>query len=235
MFISPLWGLMQNQLEGNPNPLVDGSCERNEDSSKNVSNAMATAMSSFFGAGPDIEHRKDSIVNNSRKKLASSIVLRLTNAEKNLLNRLSDDYAESLVAIMGKSLRLYRGIVEAVEQGGSLIMVKHSSPAKRKPSASPDDSYEAIIAVREQFASKGKTPIALNRTYISASKGLKTERLAIRINPTIAEGLADLENKTGLSRSDILRDGMHLYNFVKREHEKSDTSFYIGDTPVKGI
>lgn len=222
---------MQNQLEENQNPPTDGSCKRGTDSLKNVSNAIP----STFGMGLGKNNCNDNKLIESRQKLLSSIVLRLTKSERNLLDSLSHDYAESLVTIISKSLRLYRGIVEAVEQGGSLLMIKTPSSAEHRSSINPNDSYETVIAVREQFANKGETPIALNRAYINASKGLKTERLAIRVNSAIVEGLVDLERQTGLSKSSILRDGMHLYNFVKREFEKSDISFYIGGTLIKGI
>lgn len=226
---------MKSQFEENLNLSGSGSHEQDTVSSKAAPNAMATTMPSAFSEGLGNNNRNDSIVIEPKKKLLFSIALRLSNSDRKLLDRLSLDYAESLATIMSKSLRLYRGIVEAIEQGGSLLMIKNSSPSGRKPSMGSSDSYETIIAVREQFADKGKTPIALNRAYISASKGLKTERLAIRVNPAIAEGLADLESKTGLSKSDVLRDGIQLYNFVKREFEKPDTSFYIGDVPIKGI
>jgi hypothetical protein len=166
-----------------------------------------------------------------KDKPLSPLVLRFNQADRQVLDKLASDYGESIVSIVGKSIRLYRGIVDAAEQGGKLIMIKSSSPPKNNN----NDPYETVIAVREQFADKDKTPIALNRAYINASKDLKTERLATRVLPTVIENLAELERKTGLSKSAILRDSMNLYNFIKRESTSPGTSFYIGDVLVDGI
>jgi hypothetical protein len=179
--------------------------------------------------------KANDIENKTKTKILSSLVFRLNKADRYLIDGLSSDYAESIVTIIGKSLRLYRAIVEAVEQGGSLIMIRTPSLSGPRPKIDSSNTYETAIAVREQFADKGKTPIAINRAYINASKGLKTERIAIRVLPVVAHGIAELECKTGLSRSTILRDSVHLYNFVKREFESPNTSFYIGDLMLDGI
>jgi Ca2+-binding RTX toxin-like protein len=179
--------------------------------------------------------KANNIAKKTKTKILSSLVFRLNRADRHLIDGLSSDYAESIVTIVGKSLRLYRAIVEAVEQGGSLIMIRTPSLSGPRPRIDSSDAYETVIAVREQFADKGKTPIALNRAYIDVSKGLKTERIALRVTPAVAHGLEELECKTGLSKSTILRDSTHLYNFVKREFEGVNTSFCIGDLIVDGI
>lgn len=217
----------------------------------------------------------------NRNTTPSSMVIRLTKSDKRVLDALSSDYAESIVTIFGKSLRLYRAIVEASEEGGSLIMLKKRSlpngrsilgrdsiittpsynaltcitphnldgtgkatAARATMTTANNDDYseylddrdsEAAIAVRDQFAERGKTPISLNRAYISPPKGLKVERIAIRANPVFMDGLSDLAERTGLHKSAVLRDSMHLYNFVKRRFEKGDATFYIGDIRVEGI
>jgi hypothetical protein len=95
--------------------------------------------------------------------------------------------------------------------------------------------HETILAVRDQFAEKGITPISLNRIYIKAAKGLKSERIAIRASSAFIERLKDIEKRTGSNKSDLLRDSLHLYNFVKREFDKGDATFYIGEIRVEGI
>jgi hypothetical protein len=100
---------------------------------------------------------------------------------------------------------------------------------------SHDVDHEIILAVRDQFAEEGKTPISLNRIYIKATKGLKSERVAIRASSAFIERLEDTEKRTGLSKSDLLRDGLHLYSFVKREFDKGGTAFYVGNMRVQGI
>lgn len=171
----------------------------------------------------------------TKTKTLSSLVFRLNKADRYILDRLSSDYTESIVTILGKSLRLYRAIVEAVEQGGSLIMIRTTSSSGPKPKTDSSGTYETVIAVREQFADKEKSPIAINRAYINTSKGLKIERIAVRVSPVVAHGLEELERKTGLSKSTILRDSMHLYNFVKRESKSPNTCFYIGNLMLDGI
>lgn len=90
-------------------------------------------------------------------------------------------------------------------------------------------------SIRDEWVILGRISARSGTNRTELERGLKTERIAIRANPAFMEGLTDLENKTGLSKSSLLRDGMHLYNFVKREFEKLNTSFYIGDTLVEGI
>lgn len=226
---------MSRQLEENPSSLISGSCTQSTDNPKAGAMAASAPGPSGALAARAVTTAKAEPANELRKKPLSSLVLRLNKADRNLLDKLSRDYAESIVTILGKSLRLYRAIVEAVEQGGSLIMTRALSKTGSGSERDSNNVYETVIAVREQFADEGKTPIALNRVYINVSRGLKTERIAIRANPAFMEGLTDLENKTGLSKSSLLRDGMHLYNFVKREFEKLNTSFYIGNTLVEGI
>jgi hypothetical protein len=181
------------------------------------------------------------------------LVIRINKTDKDILDELIYNYGESIATIMGKSTRLYRGIVDAAEQGGKLIMTK-SRPLGNDTLYGNDMGmgndtiygndmgmgndtifYETVIAVREQFADKKKTPIAINRVHISPSKGLKTYRIALRVTPAIMEGLLELKLKTGLSASTMLRDGMHLYGFIKRESKHSGTSFYIGDELIDGI
>lgn len=179
-----------------------------------------------------IKNNTTVISGKSKDKQLPPLVLRFNQADRRLLDKLVDDYSESIVTIIGKSIRLYRGIVDAAEQGGKLIMVKFPSPTNFIDNTNP---YETVIAVREQFADKDKTPIALNRAYINASKELKTERLATRVPPAVIENISELEYKTGLSKSAILRDCMNLYNFIKRESAIPGTSFYIGDLLIDGI
>jgi|688.fasta_scaffold194873_3 hypothetical protein len=59
-----------------------------------------------------------------------SFVVRMSKSERVVINKLSRDFGESLVTILTKSLRVYRAIAEAANQGGSLVMTatKGSSP-----------------------------------------------------------------------------------------------------------
>jgi len=99
----------------------------------------------------------------------------------------------------------------------------------------PVEHNEAVIAVREQFAEHGKTPITLNRIYIAAPKGPKSERIAIKADLVFVNAIEDLEHKTGLNRSSIIRHSLQLYDFVKRRHEDSSAIFFIGDIEIEGI
>ena len=234
-------------LGDNPNRTQDGAHKRD----------ILTAVHSDVGTIGGIDARNGLSVQKRVTTTAIAklpqFVIRINKADRDILDELVNNYSESIVTIMGKTTRLYRGIVNAVEQGGKLIMIKFSLPSKHISLPSKhigkdtiddnsddltddnNDIYETVIAVREQFADKGKTPIALNRAYISPSKGLKGQRIAIRVTPAITEGLLELEHKTGLSKSAILRDGMNLYAFIKRESRNPGTSFYIGDELIDGI
>ena len=227
-------------LGDNPNRTQDGAHKRD----------ILTAVHSDVGTIGGMDARnglsvQERVTTTSIAKLPQ-FVIRINKADRDIIDELVNNYSESIVTIMGKSTRLYRGIVNAVEQGGKLIMIKFSLPSKHIGKDNINDNsddltddnndiYETVIAVREQFADKGKTPIALNRAYISPSKGLKEQRIAIRVTPAITEGLLELERKTGLSKSAILRDGMNLYAFIKRESRNPGTSFYIGDELIDGI
>ncbi|MFN7740951.1 MAG: hypothetical protein ACK5RA_11920 [Cyanobacteriota bacterium] len=191
----------------------------------------------------------------------SSVVVRLTKNDKYMLDSLISDYSETMGNIFEKSIMLYRAIVEAGEQGGKLLMITSNSRTQTMTSGLvANDKYwngyknfngheepeqiatvarsvdqEIILAVRDQFAEKGKTPISLNRTYIKATKGLKSERIAVRASSIFMDKLADTERRTGSSKSNLFRDSLHLYNFIKREFDKGGVLFYIGDTQVEGI
>ncbi|MFO0058454.1 MAG: hypothetical protein ACK55B_11565 [Cyanobacteriota bacterium] len=217
-------------------PMLGGNLNRTHDGAH-----ILTAGHSEVGTIGGMDTKNGSSLAQKRVTTADiaklpQFVIRINKADKDILDELVNDYGESIVTIMGKSTRLYRGIVNAVEQGGKLIMTKLPLPSKPLGNDTiTDDIYATVIAVREQFADKGKTPIALNRAYISPSKGLKKQRIAIRVTPAITEGLLELEHKTGLSKSAILRDGMNLYAFIKRESRHPGTSFYIGDELIYGI
>jgi hypothetical protein len=178
---------------------------------------------------------------------SSSFVVRISKYERRIIDGLSSDYAESTVTVLAKSLRLYTAIVEASQNGGSLLMA--TVPKRSLTTVAfggavsydgstdpmPRNENEAIIAVRDQFADHGKTPIRINRIYIGAPKGLKTERITIKADRTFMNSLSELENKTGLNKSSIMRDGIQLYNYVKRESEKNDVTFYVGSMRIDGI
>jgi hypothetical protein len=210
----------------------------------------------------------------------SSLEVRITKADRSLLNNLMDDYSETMGSIFEKSIMLYQSIVEAGEQGGKFLMLASHSRVKSEPGRADNKQtnsrhtgqydntneyygqvrtidllsgsclsngggdngshfvnvdHETILAVRNQFAEEGKTPISLNRIYIKATKGLKSERVAIRASSAFIERLEDTENRTGSSKSDLLRDSLHLYNFVKREFDKGGITFYVGNIRVEGI
>jgi|688.fasta_scaffold244434_1 hypothetical protein len=122
---------------------------------------------------------------------------------------------------------------------GSSISQFGASNSSDIPSLDDDvasvEYNEAVIAVREQFAEHGKTPITLNRIYIDAPKGPKSERIAIKADLVFVNALEDLEQKTGLNRSSIIRHSLQLYDFVKRRHEDSSANFFIGDIEIEGI
>jgi hypothetical protein len=243
----------------------------------------AAQTHSFLAQTPDGFTASFETTGQPPMKNPSSLVIRLTKSDRSMLNKLSNDYGQSMVTVLAKSLRLYRAIVEAGEQGGKLIMVNNQNittlPVKRQQllhqtsvsrvslqandygddsiprvgqsvtsegckmaelqdqrvSAHVANAYEAALAVREPFAELGKSPITLNRIYIPASKGLKTERIAIRAESVFMDTIVDLEKRTGLTKSTFIRDSLHLYNFVKRESEKGLFRFYVGSLLVEGI
>lgn len=225
-------------LGDNPNLTSDGAYR--QDIAR-----MVPVVPVLTAATTQTKDKNDTITPNKPKvKLLCPLVLRFSQADRNLLDELVSDYGESIVSIIGKSIRLYRGIVDAAEQGGKLIMIKpcrslttsHSiDTIDTADNIDNDGSYETVIAVREQFAEKNKTPIALNRAYINASSKLKTQRLATRVPPAVIDNLEELELKTGLSKSAILRDCINLYNFIKRESMVPNTYFYIGELLIDGI
>jgi hypothetical protein len=201
----------------------------------------------------------------ARSSTRSSLVVRLTKDDKHILDNLMSDYSETMGNIFEKSIMLYRAIVEAGEQGGKLLMVKSDSRTETRTSGltvntgsrnkngyknfdgheepeqiatvsrSVNQEMEIILAVRDQFAEKDKTPISLNRIYIKTTKGLKGERIAVRASSGFMDKLADMERRTGSSKSNLFRDSLHLYNFIKREFDKGGAAFYIGDIQVEGI
>jgi hypothetical protein len=199
----------------------------------------------------------------TRSSTRSSLVVRLTKNDKHILDNLMSDYSETMGNIFEKSIMLYRAIVEAGEQGGKLLMVTSDSRTETRTSGltvnagsrnkngyknfdgheepkqiatvSRSIDQEIILAVRDQFADKDKTPISLNRTYIKATKGLKSERIAVRASSVFMNRLADMERRTGSSKSNLFRESLHLYNFIKREFDKGGADFYIGDIQVEGI
>jgi hypothetical protein len=77
-----------------------------------------------------------------------SFVVRLSKIERSTIDNLSQDFGESLVTIFTKSIRLYRAIAEAADQGGSLIM------RTDKSSCSAD-----VEDVSHQFASPSEQEI----------------------------------------------------------------------------
>lgn len=56
-----------------------------------------------------------------------SFVVRMSKSEREVINRISRDFNENLVTIFTKSLRIYRAIAEAADQGGSLVMLTDKS------------------------------------------------------------------------------------------------------------
>lgn len=243
--------MSQAELEAIRTPLVGSSpAVKTANPLKELSAVTETAHGTSPSSAPASAKDK---VNKATKPSSSALVLRLNKSDRSILDRLSRDYAESMVTVLGKSLRLYRAIVEAGEHGGKLIMLtggKHLARAaalttdgaakdikleSQPVAASSDQAYETAVAVRYPFPDEGKSPIQLNPLCIKPSKGVKTERIGLRVNAAFIQNLASLEDKTGLSKSAVLRDSVHLYNFVKRESEKLDASFYIGDVLLVGI
>lgn len=201
--------------------------------------------------------------------MPSSTVIRLTKTDRLVIEELSAYCGESIVSVIGKSLNLYKTIVEAGDNGGKLIMRKSSLVngtlrclefdartrrvedgdsllRNRNPNLTPmanlgksneslDSCYETVVAVRDPFSTQGKCPIILNRAYITSAKGVKSERVTLRGSIEFMLGLASLESRTGLNKSVLIRDCLHLYNFVKREADKGDWSFSVGDVILNAV
>lgn len=138
------------------------------------------------------------------------------------------DLCSSQVALINKT----RNQGHTFSQHG---MPNPSSNLYTDVNATPVEYHEAAIAVREQFAEHGKTPITLNRIYVNAPKGPKTERIAIKADSEFVNILEDLERKTGSNRSAIIRHSLQLYDFVKRQHENTSAIFFLGDIEIDGI
>jgi len=207
-----------------------------------------------------------------------SFDVRMNKSEKEVVNKLSRDFGESIVTIITKSLRIYRAISEAAGEGGSLVMVTRKSglspgsngiyhgstvpdeqliqepylislksPVTRMSVANRPSSggtplattlsmaAEAIIAVRDQFADNGLIPIRLNAQYITPPKGPKNVKITIKVDTLFNERILLLEQRTGLSKSAIVRDSIQLYDFVKRKFYNKDISFFIGGTPITAV
>ena len=56
-----------------------------------------------------------------------SFDVRMNKSEREVVNKLSRDFGESIVTIITKSLRVYRAISEAAGEGGSLVMLTKKS------------------------------------------------------------------------------------------------------------
>ncbi len=234
------------------------------DNTFNVMTSMTSITTSLIDLNDIITRAASSLFSPvAHSSTRSSVVVRLTKNDKYMLDSLISDYSETMGNVFEKSIMLYRAIVEAGEQGGKLLMITSNSRTQTMTSGLvANDKYwngngyknfngheepeqiatvarsvdqEIILAVRDQFAEKGKTPISLNRTYIKATKGLKSERIAVRASSIFMDKLADTERRTGSSKSNLFRDSLHLYNFIKREFDKGGVLFYIGDTQVEGI
>ena len=216
-----------------------------------------------------------------------SFDVRMNKSEKEVVNKLSRDFGESIVTIITKSLRIYRAISEAAGEGGSLVMVTRKSGLSLGSngiyhnSAVPDEQLiqepylislkspvtrmsiadrpssggtplattssmaaqattlsmaaEAIIAVRDQFADNGLIPIRLNAQYITPPKGPKNVKITIKVDTLFNERILLLEQRTGLSKSAIVRDSIQLYDFIKRKFYNKDTCFFIGGTPITAV
>ncbi|MFN9623493.1 MAG: hypothetical protein ACK587_11800 [Cyanobacteriota bacterium] len=246
--------------DGNPS-VPGGSSVINPPSLPADSNTVVTNASYLLRTGTPFAsdgnpgvHGGSSVINppslpadNDTDVFAASFVVRISKSERRIIDELSSDYAESIVTVLSKSLRLYSAIVEASQNGGSLLMA--TVPKRSLTTVAfgravsydgstdpmPRDENEAIIAVRDQFADRGKTPIRINRIYISAPKGFKTERITIKADLVFMSNLSELEGKTGLNKSSIMRDGVQLYNYIKRESEKNDVTFYVGSMRIDGI
>jgi len=65
----------------------------------------------------------DTSLSSKNKESQCSFVVRISEKERLLINKLSNYSGEPIVTIITKSLRLYRAIAEAADEGGSLVMV----------------------------------------------------------------------------------------------------------------
>jgi hypothetical protein len=65
----------------------------------------------------------DTSLSSKNKESKHSFVVRISEKERLLINKLSNYSGETIVTIFTKSLRLYRAIAEAADEGGSLVMV----------------------------------------------------------------------------------------------------------------
>jgi hypothetical protein len=273
----------------------------------------------------------------SESQEQTSFDVRLSKYERKVLDNLHKDFAESLVNIFTKSLRLYQATIDAADQGGNLVMVSTSAkgglpeplsntcdtqawathigsknnsvlinspatftspihqrldkstsmyhsnngqllkiehPSKTQtlqdvgtnnsfvnqsfvlttstllkpdgftdafqertfiPVNPPDQSQnfaEALIAARDPFADYSTTPIIFNSKYIPVSKGAKVERVTLKADSTYMNRLRELEQRTGLKKSAIIRDSLQLYDFIKRNFNKNGITFYIGGRSI---
>ena len=82
-----------------------------------------------------------------------SFVVRMSKSERIVINKLSRDFGESLVTILTKSLRVYRAIAEAANQGGSLVMTANKGSA-------PFGGNEILSTPTEQIVQLRKPPSA---------------------------------------------------------------------------
>lgn len=117
-----------------------------------------------------------------------SFDVRLTKAERKALDKLSKDFAESLVLIFTKSLRLYRATVDAADQGQSLVLIKNSVR----------DSNRAnnTSVFRTSILSKGdKEDILIGSQNIRIEQGDQTASETARLlnTTTAATNFKDLE------------------------------------------
>lgn len=251
---------------------------------------MPTNQNPFF--------HSDTLLLPKKRKSQYSFVVRISEQERLMIDALGDHFGETIMTIITKSLRLYRAIAEAADEGGSLVMMSeekgyslgqegvrrglslhhekkirtigysqkittdtgitvtvpppgndtfndtlndnHYPFSQAEPSSTGGKhtlsdnlgTKEAIIAVRDQFADNGLTPITLNPLYIAALKGSKSEKITLKTDASFVERLQALEKKTGFTKSLIVRDSVQLYDFVKRKFQEPGIRFFIGGKPI---
>jgi hypothetical protein len=85
-----------------------------------------------------------------------SFDIRLTRVERKALDKLSKDFAESLVLIFTKSLRLYRATVDAADQGGSLVLIKNTTRSSNRPDS-------GTILTTSMLTNRPDIPVSANK------------------------------------------------------------------------
>lgn len=89
--------------------------------SKTMKN-LSKAAADLRGEGQTPFPVETTLSSRSVSQQTFSFDVRMNKSEKEVINKLSRDFSESIVTVITKSLRVYRAISEAAGEGGSLVM-----------------------------------------------------------------------------------------------------------------